>query len=333
MLKTLTKVAAAAALSLAFAPGIAAAKTELKLATIAPEGTPWYAFMDEWAKNVAEASNGEMEITIFPSAQLGNEWEVWTKVVRGRVDIGVFSGAVMAEKVPPLSLMSTPFLFDSEQTIYCVYDTQLKDEFTAMLEEHAKVISWAETGWAHIYAKDDLSDVAAAEGYKTRVAPHAMSRLLWSSAGANGVEIPYADTPAALQTGLVRSGESTAIAYVAFGLTKVAPHYMLTRHMHQAGSLLMGKKTWAKLSEEEQRILVDSVPDVNGLRAGVNGIEKFMLGKYTEAGGPVHELTPEQRAAWKAKVEANYPAYVEGLGAEAQALWPRLLQAKAACGE
>ena len=290
MLKTLTTAAAASALSLAIAPSIAMAETELSLATIAPEGTPWYAFMEEWANNVAEASNGELKITIFPSAQLGNEWEVWTKVVRGRIDIGVFTGAVMAEKIPEISLMSTPFLFDSEETIYCVYDNELGDEFAAMLEEHAKFIAWAETGWANIYAQDDLSDVADAEGYKTRVAPHAMSRLLWSSAGANGVEVPYADTPAALQTGLVRSGESTAIAYVAFGLTEVAPHYMLTRHMHQAGSILMSNKAWGQLSAEEQQIMMDSVPDVNGLRAGLNGLDQFMLGRYAEAGGPVHEF-------------------------------------------
>ncbi|MGB1215694.1 MAG: TRAP transporter substrate-binding protein [Pikeienuella sp.] len=310
-----------------------AAKTELKLATLAPEGTPWYAYMDEWAKNVSAASNGEMEILIFPSAQLGNEWETWSKVAKGRIDIGVFSAAVMSEKVPPISLMSTPFLFDSEQTVYCMYDTELRDEFTAMLEEDFKVIEWAENGWAHVYAKDDLSDVSAAEGYKTRVAPHGMSRTLWSSVGANGVEVPFADTPAALQTGLIRSGEATPISYVAFGLNKVAPHFMLTKHMHQAGSLLMGKKTWAKLSEDEQRILIESVPDVNGLRKGIMGMEQYMIGKYKEAGGLLHELTPDQRAAWKAKVEPNWPAFVESLGPEAQDLWPRILEAKKACGE
>lgn len=313
--------------------GAADAKTELKLATLAPEGTPWYAWLAEWRDKVAKASNGEIEIVIFPSAQLGNEWETWTKVQRGRIDIGVFSAAVMAEKVPPISLMSTPFLFDSEKTIYCVYDTELRNKFTSMLEENFKVLEWAETGWAHVYSQDDLSDPNAATGYKARVAPHAMSRTLWSSLGADAVEIPFADTPAALQTGLVRAGEATPISYVAFGILKVAPHFNVTKHMHQAGSLMMGKKAWNKLSEDEQKILLETVPNAAGLRKSLMGMEQFMLGKAEEVGAKVHRLSDEQRAAWKAKVEPNWPNFVKSLGPDAEALWPEVLKAKAACGE
>ena len=327
-----------AALALGTAMGLigatgAVAKTELKLATLAPEGTPWYTWVAKWRDNVAAASNGEMELVIFPSAQLGNEWETWTKVQRGRIDIGVFSAAVMAEKVPPISLMSTPFLFDKKETIYCVYDTEMRDTFTALLEQDFKVIEWAETGWAQIYAQDDLSNVADAKGYKARVAPHAMSRTLWSAAQADAVEIPFADTPAALQTGLVRSGEATAISFVAFGLMKVAPHMMLTQHMHQAGSLLMGKKTWGKLSKEEQKILVEAVPDLAELRTGIDQMEQFMIGKAKEVGAFVHPLTDDQRAAWKAAVEPKWPEFVDSLGDEAKALWPQVLAAKARCGE
>ncbi len=310
-----------------------AAKTELSLATIAPVGTPWYDYVEQWADRVAELSNNDIQINIFHSAQLGNEWETWTKVQRGRVDIGVFSGAVMAEKVPPLSLMSTPFLFDDEKTIYCVYDTQLKQEFTDMLEEHAKVISWAENGWGNIYAKDDLSAVEAAEGYKSRVAPHAMSRLLWGSANANSIEVPFADTPAALQTDLIRSGEATPISYMAFGLYKVAPHYMLTQHMHQAGAIMMSPRRWTKLDEASQRVLIDAVPDINVLRSTLMNMEQMMIAKLKSEGVAVHELSDAERDAWKQAVQPNYPAYVEGLGEEAEALWPKVLEAKANCGE
>lgn len=328
----LTALFIATAMGVTGATG-AAAKTELKLATLAPEGTPWYDWVAKWRDNVASASNGELELVIFPSAQLGNEWETWTKVQRGRIDIGVFTAAVMAEKIPPISLMSTPFLFDKKETIYCVYDTEMRDTFTELLEQDFKVIEWAETGWAQIYAQDDLSDVADAQGYKARVAPHAMSKALWSSAGAEAVEIPFADTPAALQTGLVRSGEATAISFVAFGLMKVAPHMMLTQHMHQAGSLLMGKKTWNKLSEQEQKILVEAVPDIDELRVGISQMEQFMISKAQEAGAFVHQLSDEQRAAWKAAVEPSWPAFVDGLGPDAKALWPQVLAAKANCGE
>lgn len=316
-----------------FGAGGVEAKTELKVATLAPEGTPWFDWIAEWKKGVEEASNGEIELQIFPSAQLGPELEVWNKVARGRIDVGVFSAAPLTEKEPATALMSTPFLFEKAETVYCVWDTQLGGDFEALLADNFHLISWAENGWVQVYGQDDLSDVNDAEGYKIRVAPHPMSRVMMSSANANGIEIPYADTPAALQTGLVQGGESVGISYVAFGLNKVAPHLTVTNHSHQAGVVLMGKKTWDKLTGEEKRILTEATPPIELLRKGVAGVDAFLIGKHEEGGGSVHRLTDEERAAWKAKVEPNWPTMVKQLGAEAEEMWPKVLAAKEACGE
>ncbi len=325
---------AASAIALGVAASAATAQTIIKVATLAPPNTPWTAHLEAWKANVAEASGGEIEIQIFPSAQLGNEFEVYKQVQRGRVDSGAFSGAVIADNIPELALMSTPFLFRDAATIDCVYDQQLGDEFAALIEEDGmKFLQWQETGWVYIYAQDDLSDVADAEGYKIRVSPTPISRMLWNSVGAAGTEIPYAEVPAALQTGLVRGGESAAISFVAFGLGKVAPHFMKTAQYHMAGAITISNKRWNSLSEEQQQILVDGLPPVQDMRDTLRATSEALLGKYAEAGGPVHDLSEEQLAAWRAKVEPNWPAFVAELGEGAEAMWPKVLDAKAACGE
>ncbi len=325
---------AAGAIALSLVASAAAAQTVIKLATLAPPNTPWTAHFEAWKANVAEASGGEIEIQIFPSGQLGNEFEVFRQVQRGRIDAGAFSGSVISENVPELALMSTPFLFRDAATIDCIYDRKLGEEFAALVEEKGmKFLQWQETGWVHVYAQDDLSNVADAEGYKVRVSPTPISRLLWNSVGAAGVEIPYAETPAALQTGMVRGGESAAISFVAFGLGKVAPHFMRTAQYHMAGAITISSRKWNSLSEEQQQILIDSLPPVQKMRDTLRATSEALLAKYAEAGGPVHELSEEQLDAWRAKVEPNWPAFVEGLGEGAQALWPKLMEAKAACGE
>ncbi len=241
---------------------------------------------------------------------------------------------MIAENIPEVALMSTPFLFKDAATIDCVYDKQLGDEFSALIEDKGmKFLQWQETGWVYIYAQDDLSDVADAEGYKIRVSPTPISRVLWNSVGAAGVEIPYAEVPAALQTGLVRGGESAAISFVAFGLGKVAPHFMRTAQYHMAGAVTISNRKWNSLSKEQQQILVDGLPPVQGMRDGLRGTSEYLLGKYVEAGGPVHKLSDTQLAAWRAKVEPNWPAYVAELGDGAKAMWPQVLKAKTACGE
>lgn len=313
-------------------PALAKSKVVIKVATIAPAGTPWVTHLEKWRDNLQKATNGDMEIKIFPGGQLGNELDVLKMVQRGRISASGFSGSPIAETFPEFALMSTPFLFDKAETIDCIYDKQLKDHFTKILEKKKlKLLQWQETGWVYVYAQTDLSAPSSAKGYKIRVAQHAMSRTLWSSVSASGIELPYVETPPALQTGMVRGGESAAISYFAFGLVKVAPHFILTRHMHQAGALVMNLKQWNKLSPDQQKALKDALPDVNEMRSALRGLSEAMIKKYKDNGGSVHELTADQRAHWKKLVEPNWPAFVKSLGKEAEALWPKILEAKKAC--
>lgn len=328
------KCLAIAALASGFVATGAFAQVEIKLASIAPAGTPWIAHLETWERNVEAASNGEIDIVVYPSGQLGNEYDTFKQVQRGRIDAASLSGGVLSSFVPELSLMSTPYLFEKVETIDCVYDGNMGDTLKGLIaDKNVELLQWGETGWVHVYAQDDLTDVDQAHGYKARVAPHDMSRTLWNSVGANGTELPYAETPAALQTGLVKAGESAAVSFVAFGLGKVAPHLMMTEHMHQAGGIVISDRTMKKLSPEQQQILRDSLPDTQAARDTIRKMGDAMVGQYEAAGGPVHHLTPEQRAAWKAKVEPNWPTFVEGLGGQAEALWSDVLEAKASCGE
>ena len=312
----------------------AAAQIEIKLASIAPAGTPWIGHLEAWEQNVEAATNGEIDIVIYPSGQLGNEYDTFKQVQRGRIDAASLSGGVLSAFVPELALMSTPYLFDRIETIDCVYDGAMGDTLKSLVaEKNVELLQWGETGWVHVYAQDDLSDVASADGYKARVAPHEMSRTLWNSVGANGTELPYAETPAALQTGLVKAGESAEVSYVAFGLGKVAPHLMMTYHMHQAGGIVISNRTMKKLSPEQQQILRDSLPGTQAGRDSIRQMGVALVGQYEAAGGPVHRLTDEQRAAWKARVEPNWPGFVTGLGGRSEAMWPQVLEARSACGE
>lgn len=312
----------------------AAAGVEIKLASIAPAGTPWIDHLETWSAQVSEASRGEINIVVFPSGQLGNEFDVLRQVQRGRIDAASVSGGALSALVPELSLMSTPFLYDKTETIDCVYDGPMGETFAGLVADKSlELLQWGETGWVHIYAQDDLSDVADAKGYKARVAPHDMSRLVWNSAGANGTELPYSETPAALQTGLVKAGESAEVSYVAFGLGKVAPHLMMTYHMHQAGGLVIGQRTMAKLTPEQQAILRDNLPPQQAARESIRTMGEVLVGKYKDGGGPVHYLTDEQRGAWRNMVEPNWPEFVAGLGGSSETLWPQMLGARTACGE
>ena len=182
-------------------------KIIIKLATIAPPKTPWVTHLEKWRDNLLKSTNGEIEIKLYTAGQMGTELDTIKMVRRGRITVVAASGGVLAELVPELSLMSTPFLFDKVETIDCIYDREVDKEFRELIrEKNLEVLQWAETGWVYAYAKDNLSNPEMVKEYKIRVSTNPMSRLLWSAMGANGIELPYIETPSALQTGMVKGG-------------------------------------------------------------------------------------------------------------------------------
>ena len=307
-------------------------KVVIKIASVAPAGTPWVTHLEKWRDNLLAATNGEIEIKVFPGGQLGGEEDVIKQVMRGRISASNLSGSPIAATFPEFALMSTPFLFDSTKTIDCILDTKLRDEFSKIFAKKGlKLIQWGETGWVHVYAQDNLTDPATAKGYKIRIGANPMSHTLWDSVGANGIELPYVETPAALQTGMVKGGESAVISFFAFGVVKIAPQFMLTKHMHQSGATLMNLKQWNKFTPDQQKAIMDARPPVTNYRAVIRGYGNSLVEKYKAAKGPIYELTAKQRAAWRKLVEPNWPKFVKDLGPKAEAMWPKILEAKKAC--
>jgi TRAP-type C4-dicarboxylate transport system substrate-binding protein len=125
-----------------------------------------------------------------------------------------------------------------------------------------------------------LFDSANADGYKTRIAPHDMSRLLWNSVGANGTELSCAETPTAPQIGLAKAGETAEVSYVAFGFGKVAPHFMMTDHMPRTGGIVVSERTRKTLSPEHQQILRDSLAPTQSARDSIRQIGVALVGTY-----------------------------------------------------
>ena len=63
------------------------------------------------------------------------------------------------------------------------------------------------------------------------------------------------DTIPALKTGQVVAATQLSVFGIVVGYPKVAPNITLTRHQHQVGGVVMSKRTWDGLSDEEKQKL------------------------------------------------------------------------------
>jgi len=94
-----TIIASAALVASLIAVPVMAQEVTLRMATGAPSKTIWQQQFDKFAADVAEETGGNVKIEIFYNSQLGPGNTVLPQVMRGRIDMGAFSTAEIADQL------------------------------------------------------------------------------------------------------------------------------------------------------------------------------------------------------------------------------------------
>ncbi len=336
MVTNRTAMAAAAALFcaiLALSPtGPAEAeKITLRFGSTAPAGTPWVDQMERYVKLIAEASGGEIEIRLFPGAQLGDEQQIVAAVRRGRIEMGAWSSAGVSIAVPEMTVMELPFLWSSVAEIDFVMDTYLLDAFKPLFANKGLVLlQWSEVGWIHIMADKPVPTPADAAGYKVRATPAKTSMLFWQTIGANFTPLPFPEVLPSLQTGLVKGEDQDMVTYFFADHYKVVPHVTLTKHSHQSGAVAISAKWFDRLSPKHRKVFLENGMDVGQLRAEVRALNGYLIAQLKRGAVTIHRPSAAERELWIAAFKGKAEAYVSELGPEAERIYRIILEGKQA---
>jgi TRAP-type C4-dicarboxylate transport system substrate-binding protein len=264
-MRPLPKVATVIALALAAATGVAQAKTTLKMALIVPPDSAEGQGAARFKELVEEKSNGELEISIFPGAQLGGSYDIIEAQTAGSIEMALHGYDLFAKYSPSLMLASIAFIFKDQQHAFDYYESDLhahaKDE---ILESTGiRVLGnaeWNRGPYKILLAKTPILATKDLVGMPMRVPTNEVDLLAWGEegAGANTTPVPWPEAPLALRQGLVEAIELPADLVRPVKFYESAKYLVLTRHRYQALYNTIADAVWQELSEDEQRILLEA---------------------------------------------------------------------------
>ena len=93
--------------------GAAYART-LRLAHVVNEQDSFHVAALKLKEVVEKESNGELSITIFPNAKLGDERTLLENIRMGVVDLAIVTGGPIINFMPEFGVFDLPFLFRDE---------------------------------------------------------------------------------------------------------------------------------------------------------------------------------------------------------------------------
>ena len=298
MKHTSSKIFAGLALAVLAHPALAA-DFEARLSLDVQEGHPKYLAAEQFAKAVADGTNGAVEIKVFGNSLLGGEAESAEGMRLGSVQAGIITSSVFASWVPDVQVLDLPFLFrddDHATAANALLTERMGPQFDA---QGFHLLGFSINGARQLMSKEPILVPEDVRGKKMRVIQNPIHIALWEQMGANAVPIPAPEVYNAMQTGVVDYFDNTATNYLTFKFFEVGPHYTNLSHVYAMGTWVMAKPFWDSLPADYQAVVTKAALDAEATVAPVQAeMDKAALAETAAKGATIHQVADKE--AWRA---------------------------------
>ena len=232
------------------------ARVVLKLGHALDVGHPVHQAIDHMRKRLETLSDGEMTIDIYPGGVLGSENQCIEQLQNGSLSMTKTSAAVVESFVPEMAVFGLPYVFRDQQHFWTVLDGQIGSRL--LLEGKSKFIRglcYYDAGSRNFYSKSPIRSPADLKGMKIRVMNSATAIEMVEAIGAAPTPIAWGELYSALAQGIVDGAENN---FPTFSTTKhyeVCKHFTLDGHTRIPDILLIGTKSWNRLTSQQQQWL------------------------------------------------------------------------------
>ncbi|MDR0525737.1 MAG: C4-dicarboxylate TRAP transporter substrate-binding protein [Spirochaetaceae bacterium] len=218
-------------------------------------------YMEKWAEDVKQASDGGLIIEIYPSSQLGSEEDVLDQIRQG-ANIGWQTDfARLGTYVKGLSVVNAPFFVDNLEEAMKLQTSEtikkLNDELATKFGIAHISFGWVQ-GQRHVFANTIAKNPAEMQGLLIRTAPAPIWVESVNALGCTATPLPYGDIYTGIQTKVVDGCELPYNAANNIKLAEVTKYVMETGHIFQLNAMVVSKAWLDKLPAEYQKILMEA---------------------------------------------------------------------------
>ena len=296
----------------------AMAKTVIRVTLQLPEthslGQNWLAFK----QIVEEKSGGELEVQLFPSAQLYKDKQVPEAVGSGAIEAGSAFLGRFAGSVPAVEVVNLPFFFRDEAHLRAAVSTgspmrEILDR--AVLEETGARVLWWQAFGRNVYLNngEPIRLPGDLQGKKVRT----YGKILgWTVEALGGAPTLMSGSKQflAYQQGAVDVGMTGTSAVESRKLYEVRENMTLSYDSAIEFVAIINDDFFNSLSPEQQKIITDAAAVVEQqLRDEVYSGEDAIVDGLRDKMNVI-ELTDEERAQWVEATQSVIDRFREEVG-------------------
>lgn len=285
--------------------------------------TPQFGLWTWLGEELDKRTNGQVKLEVVSLPELGLTGFELVRVTRsGLVDIGDIIPTYVAGDVPAIEAVDLPGIFPN-------FEASMKAHlgFLPAFKKYEDKLGGIVLGtymWPaqYIFSRKPARSPAELKGLKVRVYGTAQTELA-RGLGMEPVSIPFAEVYTALERGTVDAGFTGTYPGFALKWYEVTKYLVDVNHGPVAGTFIVSKRTWDKLSPERRAMLTKLGEDFTergmelGRRTTQEGIDR-----NKEKGMEVIPASKEMTAAVKEiTTKIVIPSWAKRTGPEASAIF------------
>ncbi|MCX5592665.1 TRAP transporter substrate-binding protein [Alcaligenes endophyticus] len=271
---------------------------------------------EDFAKEVAKRTNGEITIAVFPSDQLGNQLESTEGVMIGTHDMVLSSDTVLSNWFPDMGILNLPFLINSGEEYSKVVEGPVGDQLAKQVESQgAVVIGWWENGLRHVTnSKHPITKPEDLNGLTIRVPEGEVFVDTFKALGAGPTVLSFGELYSALQLRTVDGQENPPAHIVTQNFNEVQPFASRTGHIHMGSVLLINKDLLERLPEDQRTVLVETAREFGPRHVQmVEALEAEQWAELERRGMKINDI---EKAPFREKVQPVYEKAAKKMNAD-----------------
>jgi TRAP-type C4-dicarboxylate transport system substrate-binding protein len=289
------------------------AAVEIKLATLAPEGSTWMKTMHKIDDDVRARTQNRVGFKFFPGGVQGDEKDVIRKMRNGQVHGAAFTGFGLGSIVPEVRVLELPFMFDNLDELDYVR-AQSNDYYTKAFDDKGYVLlGWTDVGFVYLFTKNPVkgpNDMAAQKWWIWSGDP--LAEIFFKAFKIAPIPLAAPDVLTSLQTGVVDAVYSSPLACVALQWYSRVKYMSDIPVTHAISAVLVSKKGLTGVSDADLAAIEEiSRTHLAELTAKTRVQNNEAIDEIKKEGV---QVVPVDAAAREDFVERGRAAWSEGVG-------------------
>lgn len=235
---------------------------ELNMSTALTSNSPIVHALHQFQKHIAQDTNGQLTVHIFPSGQLGSTEDVMGQAKNGANVAVLTDPGRLADYEKPIGVLSMPYIVNNYKEFGTIAKSSLFKKWSHNLARKSglKILgfNWYQ-GARQLFTQKPVRKPSDLQGVRMRTIGTPIWIKTISAMGAKPAPMPWTSVYSALQIGSIDAAEAQMTAAYGQHLQDVTKYVSLTHHILLISGFVTSNKWFQSLPANLQHTLISDL--------------------------------------------------------------------------